>query len=112
MKFYRYKGVHYTTGWAVELTTYNLHKETPHGYWIIPDYIQRNDDWANEIKRWIPKKSRKRYAYPTKEEAMTNFVARTKRYVVILEANLNAAKSYLHIADKYTTGNLDEKYLL
>ena len=109
MKFYRYEEVSYASmdhdgeyyspiipDVRVVLKTYNLHKETPKGYWIghvyyAPEYLRGNS-------RWVSKTGRKRFAYPTKEEAMTNFIKRTERRVKILKAQLLRAEIRLRNA--------------
>lgn len=65
----------------LELREFVLKKETPKGYWIGSEH------W-NLGQRWIPKVSKKRYAYPTKEEAMINFIKRTEKRVGILKRQL------------------------
>lgn len=72
----------------IELMTYNLHKETPKGYWIgygHPDEIHGDS-------RWVSKTTKKRYAYPTKAEAMNNYIKRTERRIKILESHLLKSK--------------------
>jgi len=102
-EFYRYEAVQYAEmdydgeyvspsfpNPKIELRTYNLHKETPKGYWIgyglyAPNMLRGNS-------RWVSKTSLKRYAYPTKEEAMENYIKRTERRVKILKAQLLSAE--------------------
>jgi hypothetical protein len=60
----------------LELRTYILIKETEKGYWIG---YKNFSSW----KKWISKTSKRRYAYPTKQEAMKNFITRTKRRIEI-----------------------------
>lgn len=67
------------------LYTYNLHKETPKGYWIgyglhCPDNLRSNSIW-------VSKTAKKRYAYPTKEEALNNYIKRTEIRLKILNWN-------------------------
>lgn len=76
----------------LNLTTYDLLKETEKGYWIGYKDLQC-------FKKWIPKKSKKRYAYPTKEEAITNFISRTKKRIKILEWQLECCKITLNYAE-------------
>lgn len=93
----------------VMLNTYNLHKETPKGYWIghglhCPDNLRGNS-------RWVSKTGKKRFAYPTKEEALHNFILRKERQLKILkfqtwgiEIALKNAKLMNERYDKYITG--------
>lgn len=45
---------------------------------------------------------RKRYAYPTKQEALTAFIARRRRQVAILTAQLARAQDELRLAEGHT----------
>jgi len=89
MKFYRYENVKYTDRVRVQEIIYDFVKETPKGYWI---------DWWGE-KKWVSKTAKKRWAYPTKNEAKINFVARKNRQIEILTYRLKDAKDALYYAD-------------
>jgi len=102
MKLYRFEDVSYgiLNEWEevsgsyvrVEERTYDVLKETPKGYWI--------NLWSFEYeKKWVSKEAKKRFAYPTREEAMTNFKARKGRQIQILESQLKKAKEALNIAE-------------
>lgn len=85
------------------LKKFNLWKETPKGYWIgygLPNTL-------NNGGRWVSKTAKKRYAYPTKKEALINFIKRNERRVKILkrqvwscEISLNDAKKELENYEK------------
>lgn len=67
----------------VILMEYNLFKETLKGYWIghginIPEKLKSN-------AHWVSKSAKKRFAYPTKQEALLNFIKRTERRIKILD---------------------------
>lgn len=98
MKFYRYEARIYAEHDhdgelispriripKIELTTFNLHKETPKGYWIGWGHP---DNGLRSHSRWVSKTAKKRYAYPTKEEAMTNYIKRTEYRIRILKSLL------------------------
>jgi len=57
---------------------YRLKKETPKGYWIV------NAEGVEYDRKWVSKTTKKRYAYPTRREAMDSFLARTKCRISIL----------------------------
>lgn len=88
---------------------YYLVRETPCGWWIHPDEHHRDDPENKkhigyaEKPRWIGKDWRKKFAYPTKEEALDGFRARKRRQIVILEHKLRRARAALAIAE---CGNL------
>ncbi len=109
MEFYRYQECQYSDihdfgeGGSsirvnVELITLNLHKETPGGYWIgyghyAPDMLRGNS-------RWVSKNSKRRYAFPTKKEALLNFHPRKKQQVRILKNQLQTAEIALKDAER------------
>ena len=93
MKFYRYEAREYASldmdgdyvsspipNPKLELREYRLIKETPKGYWIGFEGFH-SDVW----KKWVSKTSRRRFAYPTNEEALENYIKRTQRRIKILE---------------------------
>ena len=105
MEFYRYEAHEYANldmdgeymkpdfpNPRLTLYTYNLHKETPKGYWI--GYGHRLQDHS----RWVSKTAKKRYAYPTKEEAMTNFIKRTEMRIKILNWQVRVCEIALGFA--------------
>lgn len=72
--------------------TFEVLGETPCGYWIKLFY------WGDD-KKWVSKVARKRFAYPSEQEAMRSFKARKRRQIEILEGQLNHARQALHLAD-------------
>lgn len=109
MNFYRYELVQYASmdsegefyvrsipHPSLRLNEYDLLKETEKGYWIgFGRFGGGHFHW----KKWIPKVSKKRYAYPTKEEAMTNFIKRTEKRIKILENQISFCKIELYLAN-------------
>jgi hypothetical protein len=75
---------------------YNLFKETPKGYWIGYGSL----GGLHGKQRWVSKTSKKRYAYPTKEEALNNFIKRTERRIEYLETDIYDCKTMLSDAKK------------
>ena len=99
MKCYRYDDVSYESGPKIILSTFKVIKETPCGWWII----QQWGDWCtpDEDKRWVSKIARKRYAYPTKEEAMISFTARKTRQLSFLKAQTSYVEEILDLIEDY-----------
>jgi len=108
MEFYRYEIIEYAVhdfdnelisskfpNPKLVLSTYDLLKETPKGYWIGYSYS----------KIWISKTSKKRFAYPTKNEALTNFIKRTERRLNILEHQIISCKIGLSLAKEKQNTN-------
>ena len=117
MKFYRYNIINYasldSTGDFISpkipdprvvLSIFSLFKETPKGYWIgYGDYKMPGRLRSTAI--WVPKTSRKRYAYPSEEEALNSFIKRQERRIKILKYNLLNSGIALDIAKKMTIDN-------
>ncbi len=108
MEFYRYEistyvsmsdygyGTDYLSYNRLNLITLNLHKETPKGYWI--GYGDKTGLFSTS--KWVSKTGKKRYAYPTKEEALVNFTKRTERRMGILNSQISKCRDGLHMAKK------------
>ena len=108
MKFYRYEAVQYAVigddgeytdshlpNPKLELRTYDLLRETSKGYWIGYGSLGYSRySW----KKWVSKTCKKRFAYPSKEEALINFIKRTERRIGILDSQLMACKISLILA--------------
>lgn len=62
-------------------------KRTKCGVWIKRDYDPK--------PRFVLNDSRKKFAYPTKEEAMTGYIKRTECYIKILRSNLERVTEQL-----------------
>jgi len=107
MTFYRYETdvnsmggfdqfenfVHTGNSVDVKLREFSLVAEIPKGYWI-------GDAETGWFKKWIRKKSKKRYAYPSKEEALNSYLIRTRNRVGYLQRDLKNAEKALKIAEK------------
>jgi hypothetical protein len=82
----------------LELRKFFLIKETTKGYWIGYNRLQKY--------KWISKTSKKRFAYPTIEEAKINFIKRKESQIKILTSQLKVAKTlYKMIKDAGKTTN-------
>jgi len=105
--FYRYEGDAYETEYTggiratVNLTRYVGVKQTHAGWWVMPEYTSRiilntiegGLSPRNAGAKWISNTSRKRYAYPTKDEAWDSFCIRRSRRIEHLERQLRYAKA-------------------
>lgn len=89
--FYRYDECAYFEGrLEVVATEFYVLKHTPCGVWIESRF--------GSIKRFVLMSARKRYACPTKEEALVSFIARKKRQRGIYQARLEQVEEALAIA--------------
>ena len=85
MEFYRYDVYRTESECNVILSTFYLEKETPRGYWIANSITEHC--WHTP-RKWIPKESKKRFAYPTKEEAKFNIIKRMEKRLKILKSQM------------------------
>lgn len=81
---------------SIKLEEWKVIKETPKGYWIN----RMSGIWWGG-KRWVSKTSRKRFAYPTKEEALESFLIRKKAHIKHLKRNLTNAEKALELAKNW-----------
>jgi hypothetical protein len=103
MKFYRYESRRYsvticpdreifgTSKAELQLIEFKLHSETPKGHWI--------GIWGGK-DTWVSKTSKKRYAHPSKDEALQSYVARKKAFVRHSKNRLRRAEEDLALVEK------------
>lgn len=74
-------------------------KETPCGYWYIPKPFYRSfsDPLPGTSRSWVSKSTRKRYCYPTTEEAFNSFTIRTRRRSEYLRDDLEMVENALRL---------------
>lgn len=82
MKLYRYERGRNANGVYIWLWEMQVEKETPAGYRIF-------------FNRWVSKTAKKRFAYPTIEEAQRNFMKRTHRCRAILQSRIDDTDAIL-----------------
>lgn len=82
----------------VEESKYRVFSETQCGYWII---IYAFDLDSKKNRKWVSKIAKKRFAYPTKIQAMISFKARKERQIKILTNQLENAKKSLVIINRW-----------
>jgi len=100
MELYRYeRGLSYDfLNPKIHVTVYQVLSETPKGYQIRTGYeLFKN---GRQKTTWVSNSSAKRYAYPTKEEALDAFILRTKRCTLIQSSALERSKGFLKAAEK------------
>lgn len=104
MTFYRYEAIQYAEhdidgelvspkipNPTIELKEYDMLKETLKGYWI------GHKEFPKLSKTWVSKTSKKKFAYPTKEEALTNFIKRIEKRIEILKYQIDFSRTALNI---------------
>lgn len=98
MQFYRYEEQAEEDSWAppkLLCYEYSLERETIHGYWIVPQV----GVYCRMRRRWVSKTARKRYAYPSKAEALTALIARKRRQKTICEYQIDLAIATITVAE-------------
>ena len=113
MKYYRYSDPLlfevnvYDSLNNLRLEEYEVIKETRCGKWIrFPDHDKYLYDPLKYIegkkfileKSWYKHTTNKRFAWPTKEEALISYIARKEKQIRLLENQLECTKVYLQIA--------------
>jgi len=93
-QLYRYVDIKYADydfgpSTDVRLHTFRITKTTAKGVWI--------DNHGK--KKFVLLHGKKRFAYPTEEEALTSFIARKEMQQVILESQLKHVGNALRIAE-------------
>jgi len=79
----------------VNLYEYKVIKKTPKGVWL--------DNYG--FKKFVLKDARKRFACPTKQEALESFIARKKKQLKILKAQMDRAMVALHQVESIKTND-------
>jgi hypothetical protein len=75
---------------AIHLRVFIVEKETPCGVWLAYES-------GLSLNRWVSKTSRKKYAFPTKEEAWDSFIARKTKQRRLLFAQLQRVEALLEL---------------
>lgn len=76
---------------------YPVLKETEKGVWI---------GFCWEERRFVRKSGRKRFAWPSEEEAYESFKARKRKQIRILLAQIHAAEEFLFMAESRDVSDL------
>jgi hypothetical protein len=89
----------------VVLRRYVVEKETPAGRWVVEDWAAGVSGPGSAIydnsRRWVSKTARKRYCYPTKEEAWESYRIRKQWRVKHLKRQLELALEERDAAEEW-----------
>jgi len=77
---------------TIKLIEFEILRKTDCGFWIKSKY---------DKERFVLSDSRKRYAYPTKEEAFNNFRIRTSKSYSYSVANLRNAIEFIELVNSH-----------
>jgi len=78
---------------------YRAYRETPEGYWIVPDYHYHTNEVNTRYKKWIKKQlehnitPRKLFAYRSKQDALYSYYRKKLEHLRHLEAKHSQIKS-------------------
>lgn len=100
ISFYRYES---SSDGTPLLERFIAIRETKCGWWIVPSYMVYCLENADIYQKFVLKTGRKRYAYPTKEEAYNSYKIRKQWRVIHLRRQLDRAEQDL----KYVKENPD-----
>ena len=92
-----YDFLDFVSGRKISLIEFITKRETKHGYWIC------RKGWSNykDAERFVLKNSKKRYAYPTKEEAFNNFKLRTESSLRFAKSNVESAEVFIKLINEF-----------
>lgn len=93
IEHYSFFDSHDTINTSLEILKFTVISETPCGYWIKP--------YSDVKKKWISKTSKKRYAYPTIQEARVNFIKRTEKRLKILKNQVSFVEEALRKVETF-----------
>ena len=98
--FYRFDATSYVDGSVeVHMARYYMVRETPKGWWL--SHWMNSDVWHV----WVSKTARKRYAYPTPEEALEGFRARKRAQIRHATKMLNVGNAALRAVSEACADN-------
>lgn len=77
----------------IRLREFTVVRESDANYWIS------TNEYYPELTKIVRKNARKTYAYPTKKQALQNYIRRTKKHKALLERSLVFATTWLQQAE-------------
>ena len=92
----------YTSGPHLQLTEYEVERRTPKGVWLK----------GLLFRRWVPLVARRRFAHPTKQQALESFCARRAAQQRILHKQLKRAQTEMRAAQRLLAQLQEEQPLL
>jgi|SRR5690554_1297699 len=87
MKLYRYEDALGYDALECRLVEFKVIRETEKGYWFVESWLTNKafESMAERSKRWVSKDARKRYCYPSKDEAWESYVIRKQKHLAHLD---------------------------
>lgn len=103
---YRYYDIAYTDGPKICCEEFEVVKPTPRGYWFEHKEFRA----LFPERKWTSSNAMRRYAYPTKKEAMINYIARKFAQIRIYKGRLAMAAQALVKAQAIAGIPEDKRY--
>lgn len=86
-KFYRFQDCSWSEQHVAQESVWYAIRSTPKGYWITDEYAIQ--------EKFVLASGKKRFAYPTRQEAFDSYMKRKEKQVLILSNMLNKANQRL-----------------
>jgi len=92
---FRYEAnTYYNYNVTLVCNVYVISSRTPKGVWVVPSWVNINDDEDIKLHRkFIRNSGKKKFAYPTRALAKHAFLLRKRRQIEILKAQLRKAEA-------------------
>lgn len=97
IKFYSFRDPYSYDEFNPVMNIWVAYKETPKGYWIVPDYHYYGEYVTSTLRKWIQKEyspttaHKKKFAYRNKDDALCSYYRRKLehiRYVAIRHSHI------------------------
>lgn len=79
---------------VILLEIFRVKSHTPKGVWLQ----WKIGPWTSTEKKFVLHNARKKFAHPTRNEALESFIARKTKQKKILSAQLRTVESFLNLA--------------
>jgi len=102
MKLYRYEDALGYDALECRLIEFEVIRETEKGYWFVESWLNNKafESMVERSKRWVLKDARKRYCYPSKDEAWESYVIRKRKQLGHLKRQFNWAQQRVAYLDE------------
>jgi hypothetical protein len=104
--YYRLEHYNHCSYITLSYEQYHVIRKTPKGVWISTPYMNKKG------KKFILDNATKRFAYPTKEEALNSFIHRKSRYLSILRSRMEDAQSALEAAQEVKLNGMTDRAVI
>ena len=113
-EYYRFRDILAEDGVKIVVEVFNALKETPQGYWVLkkgaPNWNGISTKYQRKagVLKWISNTSRKKYCYPTVEDALFSFKKRKEAQASKLKVKLDQAEKVISSFDNFKDLPVDD----